>query len=68
MAYVKYQERLKIGDRVILIEVKDSMAGYFEKGTEVEVVEIDTQRGYGFMDKCGNRVIETGWDGFKIKD
>ena len=59
MAYVK--NGYDIGDKVVTAYQVGSLAGYFEKGTEVRIVGV-SERGYDLMDEYGNRVIETGWD------
>ena len=60
MAYTKnYTEKFKLGDKVKLTK---KVAGYFSKGSIVEICDIDDVRGYGFKDEQGNRVIECGWD------
>lgn len=55
-----------IGKRVILTEEKRSCKGYFEIGTEVTITEVDSTRGYTFVDADGNQVIEAGFSGFKV--
>jgi len=65
MSYIKYNPNL-IGKKVILTEKKDSISGYFEIGTKVKITDKDPQRGYTFTDIHGNKVIEAGFNGFKL--
>ena len=65
MAYIKKVDT-RIGDTVVLTEVKSSLPGYFEIGTIVTITDVDSIRGYTFEDAYGNRVTEAGWSGFKL--
>lgn len=51
----------KVGDKAITTQRHSSMSGYFKVGTEVTVVEIDIQRGYGITDGEGHTIYEIGW-------
>lgn len=64
MGYVKNNESM-IGKKVLLTECKTSLAGYFEKGSIVTITDI-SDRGYTFSDSEGNRIIEAGFDGFRL--
>jgi len=64
MAYISNSTK-GLGDTVVLTEAKRSLAGYFQKGSQVKIVDVDPMRGYTFEDEFGNRVSEAGFDGFK---
>lgn len=51
----------KVGDKAITTKRHSCMSGYFKVGTEVIVVEIDDQRGYGITDGEGHTMYEIGW-------
>lgn len=63
MAYVKNPtyKGYNIGDWVVTTKKVDSLAGYFEKGTKVKVIDI-THKGYDLEDEFGNQVTEAGFD------
>jgi hypothetical protein len=63
--YVKYENSM-IGKKVTLTEKKDSMMGYFDRGSIVTIVEETPLRGYTFQDENGNRVSEAGYGGFIV--
>lgn len=64
MAYIKHNEELKIGDRVITTREISSMIGTFTVGSEVTITGIG-ERGYEITDDEGNSMCEIGWDGLK---
>lgn len=65
MAYIK--NGLAVGDRVILKHDFSSIAGTFEKGTEVRITGCEEQRGYSVIDDEGNEMGEMGFDiGYKM--
>jgi hypothetical protein len=61
VAYVKNNDKFKVGEWVYTTRQVNSCGGYFEKGTEVRIARI-SERGYDLVDKYGNRIIETGFD------
>lgn len=65
MAYISDRNK-DVGSVVRLTKVKSSMAGYFEVGSIVKITEVDSIRGYTFMDEFGNEVAEAGFDGFEV--
>lgn len=64
MSYVEHKSL--IGFEVILTEVKQSLKGYFEKGSTVKIIDCDSKRGYTFEDKEGNKITENGFSGFTL--
>lgn len=56
---------LQIGDKCITTKIFENCVHRFETGIEVTIIDIDTYRGYGFVDSEGNRCIECGWAGFE---
>ena len=60
MAYVKHKNGFQVGDRTNTTIIHDSFAGYFEIGTEVEIIAIG-DRGYDIQDNNGNKIREIGW-------
>jgi hypothetical protein len=65
MGYIKANQSL-VGKIVSLTKEKQSLAGRFTIGSMVKITEENPQRGYTFEDSEGNRVIEAGFDGFKV--
>ena len=65
MSYIEKYPNL-VGKKVVLTEMKESMSGLFEKGTEVTITDKDHKRGYTFEDDKGNKIIEAGFDGFQL--
>ncbi len=62
MAFVKFDNRKKnLKDLVKTTKIHTCMWGYFEIGTEVEIVDVDPIRGYTIRDFEGNTVSEIGW-------
>ena len=62
-----YISNSMIGKKVKLNKKLESMSGYFEKGTVVEIYEIDCGspcRGYSIKDEFGNKMIECGFNFF----
>jgi len=68
MAYIPYNQGVKIGSKVQLTTVKESLSGMFEIGTIVTITDIDQTRGYTFTDEFNNSVMEAGFDGFEVID
>lgn len=52
----------KIGDWVVTKKAHSSMSGKFTKGTRVQIVDIDSIRGYAIRDEYGNFMCEIGWE------
>lgn len=61
MAYVRHKIGFGTGEIAVTARVVESMGGYFEKGTVVEIVGV-SDRGYDLQDEYGNRIIQTGFD------
>lgn len=61
MAFIPTTNGHKVGDTVILKREHSSLAGTFEKGTEVKVIG-KSERGYDIADEYGNRMTECGWN------
>lgn len=55
-----------IGKRVILTKKKEAMIGCFTIGSIVTITAVDMFRGYTIEDDNGNKLIETGFDGFEF--
>lgn len=60
MSYVKFPG-YSIGDEVITTRIHESCGGYFEIGSKVKIIDIDSIRGYSIQDNFGNRILEIGW-------
>lgn len=67
MAYIANRIGFGLGQIVVTARRVESLAGYFEEGTKVEIIGI-SERGYDLQDEYGNRIIETGFDSIKIID
>lgn len=63
MAWVEQKREIKVGDRVVTTRKHNHPwgIGYFEKGTEVIVTDIDNMRGYSIEDDDGHSITEIGW-------
>ena len=60
MAFIKNRVP-NIGDWVVTKKIHCSCAGYFEVGTEVQIIGVSI-RGYDIKDCQGNIVREIGWE------
>lgn len=59
---MKVINQIEIGDKVILTRKICMPYCIFEKGDIVTVISIDYQRGYGYLNESGYRVVEAGFD------
>lgn len=64
MAYIANCIGFGTGEIVVTAKQVESLAGYFEKGTKVEIIGV-SERGYDLQDEYGNRILETGFDSVK---
>ena len=64
MAYIAKPIGFGCGQIVTTARKVESLAGYFEEGTKVEIIGI-SERGYDLQDEYGNRILETGFDSIK---
>jgi hypothetical protein len=60
MAFIK-NENKKLYDWCKTTKIHESFAGYFEIGTEVQIMYTDSMRGYTIQDKEGNQITDIGW-------
>jgi hypothetical protein len=60
MAFIRYEDK-KLYDWCKTTIVHESFSGYFEIGTEVQIMHIDPIRGYTIQDKEENQITEIGW-------
>ena len=69
MACVRHKIGFSTGEIVVTSRVVESLGGYFEKGTVVEIIGV-SNRGYDLQDEYGNIILETGFDSVckKIKE
>lgn len=51
----------KIGDYVITTKNHECLSGIMLKGSKVQIIDIDSIKGYAIQDEEGNRVIEIDW-------
>ena len=63
MPFIPNNKAIKVGDKVILTEDRETCAGVFTTGTFMTCTAIG-ERGYSFVDTDGNCLVEAGWSGF----
>jgi hypothetical protein len=62
MAYIPARKGFTIGDEIVLTKDHESLAGKFEKGTKVKIIDFDIIGGYAIQEEFGNRMIDIGWE------
>lgn len=65
MAFVKNKNKIKLGGWVYTAKKVESLVGYFEKGTKVQIVGMYKKNnfgGYDLEDEHGNQILECSCD------